>query len=164
MVSPSQTCRSSRRGPWRRWPATSSSIDAAFVGRDVAAVEAGGDLLVERGVGQQVAGELLDGELVERHVPVEGLDDPVAIGPHLAVVVEVDAVRVGVAGGVEPVAAAVLAPVLARRASGRQTSRTRSGTRVGDERLDVFGVGRQAGEVEASRGGPACGGRPERRA
>ena len=61
--------------------------------------------------GQQVAGELLDGELVERQVAVEGVDDPVAVGPDLAVVVEVDAVRVGVAGGVEPVAAAVLAPV-----------------------------------------------------
>ena len=40
----------------------SSSIDAAFVGRDVAAVEAGGDLLIQRAVGQQVAGELLDRE------------------------------------------------------------------------------------------------------
>ena len=36
---------------------------AAFVGRDVAAIEAGGDLLVERAVGQQVAGQLLDREL-----------------------------------------------------------------------------------------------------
>ena len=62
-------------------------------------------------VGQQVAGQLFDGELVERHVAVEGVDHPVAIRPDLAVVVEVDAVGVGVAGGVEPVAAAVLAPV-----------------------------------------------------
>ena len=61
-------------------------------------------------VGQQVAGELLDREPVERQVAVEGADDPVAIGPHLAEVVEVIAVGVGVAGGVEPVAGAVLAP------------------------------------------------------
>ena len=86
--------------------------DAAFVGGDVAAAEAGGDLLLQRGVGEQVAGELLDDELVERHVVVEGADDPVAVGPDFAVVVEMDAVGVGVAGGVEPVAAAMLAPVL----------------------------------------------------
>ena len=42
---------------------------------------------------------------------VEGLDHPVAVGPHLAVVVDVDAVRVGVAGRVEPVAGAVFAPL-----------------------------------------------------
>ncbi len=72
-------------------------------------------LLVERRVRQQVAGELLDGELVERQVLVEGLDHPVAVRPHLAVVVEVDAVRVGVAGDVEPVPAAMLAPVRRRQ-------------------------------------------------
>ena len=81
----------------------------AFVGRDVAAMEAGGDLLVERRIGQQVAGQLLDGELVERQIAVEGLDHPVAIGPDLAVVVDVDAVRVAVAGRVQPVARAMLA-------------------------------------------------------
>ena len=101
---------------------------AAFVGRDVAAVEAGGDLLVERAVGQQIAGQLLDRELVERHVAVEGVDDPVAIGPDLAVVVEVDAVRVGVAGDVEPVAAAMLAPVRRLQAADRRTLRRRRAT------------------------------------
>ena len=72
-------------------------------------------VLVERRFGQQVAGQLLDRELVERQVAVERVDDPVAVGPHLAVVVEVDAVRVGVAGRVEPVAAAMLAPVRRRQ-------------------------------------------------
>ena len=36
---------------------------AAFEIDHVVAVETGGDLLLERGVGQQVAGQLLDGEL-----------------------------------------------------------------------------------------------------
>ena len=62
--------------------------------------------------GQQIAGELLDGEAVERHVVVEGRDDPVAIEPHLPFVVEVQAVRVGVAGDVEPVAGHLLAVML----------------------------------------------------
>ena len=74
-------------------------------------LKAGGDPLVERAVRQQVAGELLDGELVERQIAVERVDHPIAIGPHLAVVVEVDAVRVAVARGVQPVAGAVFAVV-----------------------------------------------------
>ena len=82
---------------------------AALAGRDVAAVEAGGDHLVEGRVGQQVAGELFDDELVERLVGVECVDDPVAIGPHLAEVVEVKAVGVAVPGGVEPEPGHVLA-------------------------------------------------------
>ena len=82
---------------------------AAFVGRNVAAVVAGGDDLVGGRVGQQVAGQLLDDELVEGLVGVEGVDDPVAVGPDLAVVVEVQAVGVAVAGGVEPEPRHVLA-------------------------------------------------------
>ncbi len=39
--------------------------DAGLVRRHVAAMEPGGDLLVQRGIGKQVAGQLLDGELVE---------------------------------------------------------------------------------------------------
>ena len=82
---------------------------AAFIGRRVAALEAGGDALLFGGVGEQVAGELLECELVEGLIAVEGLHDPVAVRPHLAIGVEVQAVRVGVAGGVEPVAGAVFA-------------------------------------------------------
>ena len=114
--------------------------------------------------GQQVAGQLLDRELVERHVAVEGVDDPVAIGPDLAVVVEVDAVRVGIAGGVEPVAAAVLAPVRRRRAAGRPASRRRRATVSLTNASTSAGLGRQAGQVEAQRGGRASGGRPRGRA
>ena len=80
-----------------------------FVRGHVAALEAGGDALVERGFGQQIAGQLFDGELVERQIAVEGRDHPVAIRPDLAVIVDVDAVRVAVARGVQPVAGAVFA-------------------------------------------------------
>ena len=62
-------------------------------------------------LGQQVAGELLDRELVERHVVVQGFDDPIAIGPHLALAVDRVAVAVGIAGLVEPVAAPAFAVV-----------------------------------------------------
>ena len=63
----------------------------------------------EKTMAECLAGELLDGELIERLVAVERLHDPVAVGPDGADVVEMEAVGVGVAHGVEPVAAEVLA-------------------------------------------------------
>ena len=60
-------------------------------------------------VRQQVAGELLDRELVERLVGVERPDDVVAVGPDRARRVVGVAGRVGVAGQVEPHPAPVLA-------------------------------------------------------
>ena len=63
-----------------------------------------------------------------------------------------DAVRVGVAGGVEPVAAAVLAPVR-RRQQPVDVLLVGVGRLVVDERLDVFRAGRQAGEVERQAAG-----------
>src|SRR5208337_5498235 len=43
------------------------------------AIEAGRDQLLGRRVRQQVSGELLDGELVERLVAVERVDDVIAV-------------------------------------------------------------------------------------
>lgn len=54
------------------------------------------------GVGEEVAGELFDGELVERHVGVEGVDDPIAPDPLEGIAVLLEAVAIGVACGVEP--------------------------------------------------------------
>ena len=85
--------------------------DATFVRGGVAAMEAGGDPLVKRSIGQQIAGDLLNGELIEFLVLIEGADDPIAIGPDLAEVVDVDAVCVGVACGIKPIARAMLAPL-----------------------------------------------------
>ena len=85
---------------------------AAFVCGDVATLEAGGDELRFGWVRQEITGDLFNGELVEGLVVVERTDDPVAIRPHLAVVVEVEAVGVAVAGGIEPVAPTMLAPFL----------------------------------------------------
>jgi hypothetical protein len=59
-------------------------IDAAFLIDHGVAVEPGGDALIERGVREQITGELFDGELIERHILVEGLDDPIAPGPDRA--------------------------------------------------------------------------------
>ncbi len=100
--------------------------DAAGFGIDaMIALEAGGDLLVERGAGQQVAGDLFHGELVVRQVAVEGVDHPIAPRPHLLFRVHLVAVGVGVSSGVEPVDGHALAVVAARRAGGPPPSRRR---------------------------------------
>lgn len=65
---------------------------SALAGGGEAAVESGGDDLVELGVGEEVAGDLFDGEIPVGFVFGEGLDDPVTVGPDVAVVVDVDAV------------------------------------------------------------------------
>ena len=58
--------------------------------------------LVLRRMRQQVAGDLLDDELVVGHVFVERVDDPVAIHPHEPRLVFFETVRIGIAGRIEP--------------------------------------------------------------
>ena len=136
------------------------SDDAPLVRRHVAAVEAAGDPVVEdlfrRGslamVGHEVAGKLQDRELVERHVAVERIHHPLPVGPHLAEVVEVDAVRVGIAGIVEPVTAAVLAPLEARKHRVDEPV-VGIGVRVGYEGIYDRRLRRQAGKVERETSG-----------
>ena len=98
-------------------------------------------------VGHEVAGKLQDRELVEWHVAVERIHHPLPVGPHLAKVVEVDAVRVGIAGIVEPVTAAVLAPLKARKHRVDEPV-VGIGVRVGDEGIYDRRLRRQAGEIE----------------
>ena len=62
--------------------------------------------------------------------------------------VELVAAGLGVADQVEPVPAPALAEVRARRAAGRRPSRRRRGAVVGEERVDLVGRRRQAGQVE----------------
>ena len=76
--------------------------DAAFVAGHDVAVKAARDLLLDGGLGQKIAGDLLDGELAERHVRVEGVHDPFAPEPHVAQRVVVIAAGVAVTGEVEP--------------------------------------------------------------
>ncbi len=97
-------------------------------------------------LGQQVAGELLDREPVERQVAVEGVDDPVAVLPDRARGVDAVAVGVGVAGQVEPVPRPALAVV-------------RRGEQAVDEPLVGVGRGRRRGTRRPPR---AIGGRPIR--
>ena len=66
-------------------------------------VESGGNLLFGGGAGENIACDLLDRELVEGHVPVEGLDDPVSIAPGIrSEVILPITVTIRVAGQVQP--------------------------------------------------------------
>ena len=86
---------------------------------------------------------MFDGELIEGFVGIERLDDPVAVGPDAAVVVDVNAVGVSVTGGVQPIPRLVLAV-----SGGGQKAidglLIGVGTGVGEECVDVPGSGRQA--------------------
>ena len=54
------------------------------------------------GLRQEISRQLLDGELVERQIGIQGSDHPVAIGPEAAEVIPLITMRVSVAGQIEP--------------------------------------------------------------
>ena len=129
---------------------------AGFGDGPVIAAESGGDPLIQAGARQQVAGDLVDHETVERLVAVEGGDDPVAPGPHGAGEVVLKAVGVGVAGAVEPVHRHSLA-VMRRSQQAIDQGLVGVGTGVGEKRVDLLRRGRQPDQIErepADQGGP----------
>ena len=123
---------------------------------EVACVALVGEVAVEPGSDERggvagvefVAGDLLADEAVVRLVLVEGVDDVVAVAPDVgAGLVALEALAVGVAGEVEPVARPALA--VARRGEKAINDAVEGGGRVvGEERLHFFGSGQQSGEVE----------------
>ena len=109
--------------------------------------EAGGELLLGGGIGQEVAGQLPDCELIPGDVSVEGVDHPVAPWPHGAFAVALVAVRVGVTCGVEP---RPRHPLPVTRRGEEAIDQIAVGFRGGlAEKLgDFFGRGREAAQVE----------------
>lgn len=87
-------------------------VHSTFLIGEGVSMEAGGDFLGEIRIGQEVAGELLDRELVEGKVPIDGVDDPVAVKVGIrAGGIFFVAIAIGVAGQVEPMAAPAFAKV-----------------------------------------------------
>ena len=121
---------------------------AAFAGGHVAAVEATRDELILRRIRKQIAGELLDGELIERQIAIVSADHPVAVGPHRAFVVEMQAVGVAIARLVEPVVRHLFA-VARRGKQARHDLLIPIRRPVGDERVSLRRGRRQAGEIES---------------
>ena len=109
------------------------------------------DEAVEVAVLELVARELLEHEAVVGHVLVERLDHPVAVLPRPALdAVALEAVGLGVAHQVEPVPSPLLAVVRARKQTieKRRPREVGVGVPRGQERLDLRGRRRQAGQVE----------------
>jgi hypothetical protein len=108
------TARTANRHPLphrhRRIDTIDNVLDRVLLGNNpplgittMIAVKARRDLLFERWLRQQVACQLFDRELIERHVAIQGFEDPVAPAPHEAFAVALVAIGVGVASRVEPV-------------------------------------------------------------
>ena len=116
------------------------------VGEGVA-VEGGGDPVGGGGLGQEVAPQLPDGELVEGHVVVAGADHPVAEAPDLARHVGGVPTAVGIARQVEPLPRRMLAGTGMGEEPVHQPFHG-SGRPVGHEGIDFLGRQRQAGQVE----------------
>src|SRR5262245_19913076 len=76
--------------------------DASFGIAAMIAVESRGDLLLDGRIRQQIAGDLLDREAVERLVAIECVNDPITPSPHVPLRIRLVTIRVGIAGGVEP--------------------------------------------------------------
>ena len=99
------------------------------------------------GVGQLISGDLLDQELIVRQITVEGLDDPVPVGPDESRLVLLETVRVGVPGRIQPVPPPALT-VMGRGEQTRHRAIPGIGSFVSEEPIH-FGRGRrQPGQVQ----------------
>jgi hypothetical protein len=101
-------------------------LDAAFFVDHRIAQKAGGDFLILRGIRQQIAGNLVDDELVVGQVAVEGVDHPVAIEPDEARACLFRSRRNRRSGPRRASAGPIFRRSAARRADGRPASRRRS--------------------------------------
>ena len=123
------------------------------------AVEGGGEFLIQRGAGYEIAGELVDDELVVRQIPVERIDDPIAIFPNIAVCVVAKAFGIGVAREIHPDGSPALTEV-----RGGEQAVGLGGDRGGEifcsgglEGIELSKGRRQADEIEGSAAQPLGG-------
>ena len=122
-------------------------ITTAFAVGHVVALEAGRELLLGRGIRQEIARELLEGELVVRNITVERFDDPVAPRPVGARGVGLESIGVRITRSIEPPHSHAFAVV-------RRGEQAIDGLLVGlrrgvrQERLGLSFGGRQASQVE----------------
>ena len=78
------------------------------------AMKAGGKALVITCIWQHVSCELCNGELVERHVAMKRSNNPIPIGPDLALLVVGETTRVGIAREIKPILGAAFGIVTCR--------------------------------------------------
>ena len=128
-------------------PALFFGDSATFAVEEVIAVEAAGDFLFVGGIGEEVTGELPDGELVEGEVIIQSFDDPVAPDPLPGISILLEAVAVGVASGIEPWECHAFAVVGAGEEAVDEFFPC-VGAVVIDEVVDFGGCGRESDEVD----------------
>ena len=115
-------------------------------------METGGHLVVERRTRQEIASNLAERELIERHVGVERSNHPVSPAPDRPRRIVGVAGTVGIAGQIEPLPGHVLTVAIV----GQQTIDQffhRIGTAVGHEGVDLLGAHRQACQIEREPAG-----------
>ena len=134
--------------------AVDQAVDAELLGVRTAllvehrvAQEPGRHALGFGGLGQQVAGDLLDQEAVVGQVPVERVDHPVPVGPDEAGLVLLEPVRIGVAGRIQPVPTPAFAVMRRSQQSGHRSIPCIRGF-VGEEPIHLGRRRRESGEIE----------------
>ena len=121
--------------------------DAPLAVDPVIAIEPRGNDLVTTGIVQHVTGELLHRELVERHVAVEGADQPVSPWPVGAAGIGLVAMAIGIPRRVEPLDRHPFAEMRAGQHA-IDIFFIRIEGLVRHKRVDVGGHRWQAGEIE----------------
>ena len=122
-------------------------INAAFLVDHRVAEKTSGNDVVLGGVREEVARELLGDELVVRQIVVEGFHNPIAIERHVARLVFLEAIGVGVTRGIEPVASPLLA-IMRRREQTLDLFLVSVRRFVGEKRVHFFRRRRQTDQVE----------------
>ena len=123
-------------------------VDAPLLVDHRVAQKAGGDDLVLRRSGQEVARNLLDDELVVGQVAIQSADHPIAIEPDLALLVLLESVGVGVARRIQPVPPPALT-VMRRRKEALHLFLVGVPAPVGKEGIDLRRRRRKSHEVQA---------------
>ena len=75
---------------------------STFAVEQMVAIESAGDLLIVGRIGQQVAGKLPEGDLVEGEVFIQGPYHPIAPEPLPSIAVLLESIAIGIAGSIEP--------------------------------------------------------------
>ena len=122
-------------------------------------MKSSGDFLIQRRIRQEITRELFDRELIKRHISIQGINDPITVGPGGEVHVGVVAPSVGIAGGIEPIERHMLGVFDGgeKGVDGFFVSLLRMGFEVGLEGVEL-GLSRwKSGEVEANASEPTDG-------
>ena len=123
-------------------------VDSTFLVDHRVAQKAGGDDLVLRRSGQEVARNLLDDELVVGQVAIQSADHPIAIEPDLALLVLLESVGVGIARRIQPVPPPAFA-VMRRSEESLHLLLVGVPAPVGKEGIDLRGRRRESDQVQA---------------